>query len=66
MGAAALPCWLAGWLAEEYAPRFNLHPITLGREGIANQIFLGMREADADIDYVRAFVELAAAHQLDI
>jgi LysR family transcriptional regulator for metE and metH len=57
-GVAAMP----RWLAEEYAPRFNLHPLRLGREGIAKQIFLGQREADTEVDYMRAFVELAAAH----
>jgi hypothetical protein len=29
------------------------------REGISKQIFLGTREADASIDYLHAFVELA-------
>jgi LysR family transcriptional regulator for metE and metH len=55
-GVAALP----RWLAEEYAPRYNLRPLKLGAQGIAKQIFLGQREADSDIDYMRAFVELAA------
>lgn len=56
-GVAALP----RWLAEQYAPVFNLHPIRLGEAGIAKQIFLGLREADADIDYISGFIELAAA-----
>ena len=34
-------------------------PVRLGARGIAKQIFLGAREADTAIDYVRAFVELA-------
>ena len=34
-------------------------PVRLGRHGIAKQIFLGAREADFDIDYLQAFVELA-------
>ena len=34
-------------------------PVRLGARGIAKQIFLGAREADASIDYVRAFIELA-------
>lgn len=54
-GVAALP----GWLAAEYAEKVAISPVRLGRRGIAKQIFLGMREADADIDYLKAFVELA-------
>lgn len=56
-GVAALP----RWLVEEYAAKLNVHAIRLGQVGIAKQIFLGVREADAGIDYLRAFVELARA-----
>lgn len=56
-GVAALP----RWLAEEYALSFGLHPIRLGKNGIDKQIFLGLREADADIDYIQGFIDLAAA-----
>jgi LysR family transcriptional regulator, regulator for metE and metH len=59
-GVAALPRWL---VEEEYIPRFKLHPIKLGREGVAKQIYLGQRETDVEIEYMRAFVELAAMHQ---
>jgi LysR family transcriptional regulator for metE and metH len=58
-GVAALP----RWLVEEYATRFNVTPVRLGRDGIAKQIFLGLREADAGIDYMRAFIDLASAHR---
>jgi LysR family transcriptional regulator, regulator for metE and metH len=34
-------------------------PVRLGRKGIAKQIFLGAREADIEIDYLKAFIELA-------
>ncbi|MGV2290038.1 LysR family transcriptional regulator [Trinickia sp. YCB016] len=54
-GVAALP----RWLADEYADRMPVTSVKLGREGISKQIFLGTREADASIDYLRAFVELA-------
>lgn len=54
-GVAALP----GWLVAEYAGKVAISPIRLGRHGIAKQIFLGARETDADIDYLKAFVELA-------
>ena len=54
-GVAALP----RWLVEEYAAKMDVVPVRLGARGIAKQIFLGAREADTTIDYVRAFIELA-------
>jgi len=54
-GVAALP----RWLVEEYAQKMDVVAVRLGARGIAKQIFLGAREADIDIDYLRAFVELA-------
>lgn len=59
-GVAALP----RWLADEYADRMPVTSVKLGREGISKQIFLGTREADASIDYLRAFVELARSSNL--
>ena len=62
-GVAALP----RWLVDEYATRMDVVPVRLGPRGIAKQIFLGTREADTTIDYVRAFIELARqpAHAMD-
>lgn len=54
-GVAALP----RWLAQEYAEKMDVTPVRLGRKGIAKQIFLGVREADVEIDYLQGFVELA-------
>ena len=54
-GVAALP----RWLANEYADKLNVAAVRLGPRGIAKQIFLGARETDIDIDYLRAFIELA-------
>jgi LysR family transcriptional regulator for metE and metH len=54
-GVAALP----RWLVDEYSARMKVVPVRLGRHGIAKQIFLGAREADFDIDYLKAFVDLA-------
>lgn len=54
-GVAALP----GWLVTEYAEKAAITPVRLGLHGIAKQIFLGVRETDASIDYLKAFVELA-------
>ena len=54
-GVAALP----RWLAQEYAAKMEVVPVRLGQRGIAKQIYLGAREGDLDIDYVKAFVALA-------
>ncbi|MGP1717617.1 MAG: LysR family transcriptional regulator [Methylophilus sp.] len=52
---AALP----RWLVEEYQSRFDVTPVQLGKQGIAKQIYLGIRETDVQIDYVQAFIQLA-------
>ncbi|SHM23810.1 LysR family transcriptional regulator [Rhizobacter sp. OV335] len=54
-GVAALP----RWLVEEYARKMDVVAVRLGPRGIAKQIFLGAREADTDIDYLQAFIDLA-------
>lgn len=54
-GVTALP----RWLVEEQAAKFNVTPVKLGPKGMDKQIFLGFREADAKIDYLHAFIELA-------
>jgi len=54
-GVAALP----RWLAEEYAQRMEIAVIRLGEDGISKQIYLGAREADMEIDYLKAFVAVA-------
>lgn len=56
-GVAALP----RWLVREYASRMPVVPVKLGPKGIAKQIFLGAREADVGLDYLRAFIDLARA-----
>lgn len=58
-GVAALPRWLVA----EYADKLDIRPVRLGEAGVDKQIFLGMREADAGIEYLRAFVEQARAHR---
>ncbi len=58
-GVAALP----RWLVDEYAGKLEVTAVRLGPQGIDKQIFLGTRTADADIRYLRAFVELARAHR---
>lgn len=54
-GVAALP----GWLVAEYAGKMQIAQVRLGKQGIAKQIFLGVREADTEIDYLKAFITLA-------
>ena len=54
-GVAALP----RWLVQEYAQKMNVVAVRLRPRGIAKQIHLGARETDVDIDYLKAFVELA-------
>ena len=54
-GVAALP----GWLVAEFADKLAIRPVRLGKNGIAKQIFLGRREADVELDYLRDFVEVA-------
>ena len=54
-GVAALP----RWLVLEYAGTMNVVPVRLGKKGIAKHIFLGAREADVGIDYLRAFIAQA-------
>lgn len=54
-GVAALP----RWLVEGYTGKMEIVPLRLGQKGIAKQIFLGVRETDTNIDYLKAFFELA-------
>lgn len=54
-GVAALP----RWLVEEYASKLDVVPLRLGKQGIQKNIYLGIRETDMHIDYLRAFVDLA-------
>lgn len=58
-GVGALP----RWLVEEQASRFNVVPVQLGPNGISKQIHIGFRQADAEIDYLQAFVNLAGQYQ---
>ena len=58
-GVAALP----RWLVEEYSGPLGLVAVRLGQAGIFKQIYLGVREPDASIDYIAAFIELARRAQ---
>ncbi|MEG2964006.1 MAG: LysR family transcriptional regulator, partial [Janthinobacterium sp.] len=39
--------------------KMDVVPVRLGLHGIAKQIYLGARETDTAIDYVKAFIALA-------
>ncbi|HEX6766109.1 MAG TPA: LysR family transcriptional regulator [Polyangiaceae bacterium] len=54
-GVAALPRWLVA----EYKNDVRVSVVRLGRRGIPKQIFLGTRAADAQIEYVAAFIQMA-------
>ncbi|MGQ9658673.1 MAG: LysR family transcriptional regulator [Thermochromatium sp.] len=58
-GVAALP----RWLVENYAGRLDLETIRLGPQGLTKQLFMGIREREANIAYLRAFIELAREHR---
>jgi LysR family transcriptional regulator, regulator for metE and metH len=54
-GVAALP----RWLVQEYSSTLDIVALRLGPSGIFKQIFVGVREVDANIDYIAAFISLA-------
>jgi len=59
-GVAALP----RWLVEKYAHEIAIAPVRLGQHGIKKQIFLGAREADVNIDYLKGFFQTARSAPL--
>lgn len=56
-GVAALPRWLVA----EYEASLPVVAVTLGKAGIDKQIWLGVRDAEASLDYLAAFIAAAAA-----
>ena len=54
-GVAALP----RWLAEEYCERLPLAVLRLGKTGIRKHIYLGTRAEDDNVEYLRAFIDMA-------
>ncbi|SFN02270.1 LysR family transcriptional regulator [Variovorax sp. OV329] len=54
-GVAALP----RWLVQEYAQKMDVVPVRLGARGVAKQIYLGARDSDTGIDYLKAFIGMA-------
>lgn len=54
-GVTALP----KWLVTDYAPQLELRTLRLGPGGIQKHIYLGVREADDDTDYLQSFINMA-------
>jgi LysR family transcriptional regulator for metE and metH len=54
-GVAALP----RWLVEEFSKNYPVHALQLGAKGVHKQIFLGIRQSDLELDYIKAFIQLA-------
>ena len=59
-GVTALPAWLAA----EYQMQLPIRSVRLGATGLEKQIHLGIRKADADIDYIKGFVDTARVYQM--
>ena len=58
-GVTALP----RWLVEEQRTRFEVVPVKLGEQGVDKQIFVGFRDADSAIPYLKDFVALAHSYR---
>lgn len=56
-GVSALPAWLV----DQYTEQLPIKAVKLGEYGIYKQIFIGVREKDGDIDYLKSFVDMASA-----
>lgn len=56
-GVAALP----RWLVQEYSSQLDIVAVRLGTNAIFKQIFLGIRAADLEVDYITGFIDLARA-----
>jgi len=54
-GITALP----KWLAEEYQSKLDISMIRIGKQGIQKNIYLGYKENDAHIEYLKTFVDIA-------
>lgn len=50
---------LPDWLVDEYSTIQPVKSLRMGADGIHKQIFLGVREADSDVEYLRNFLEMA-------
>lgn len=54
-GVTALPRWLVA----QYAHKLAIAPVRLGRNGLLKHTYIGARQDDLAIDYLRAFIAAA-------
>ena len=54
-GVAALPRWLVA----DYSEKYSISAVKLGKNGVSKKIYLGVREADSEVEYINAFFQLA-------
>lgn len=52
-------CALPGWLVNEYAQSMPIQSLRFGEQGIAKQIFVGIRKDEQHIDYLNDFITQA-------
>lgn len=52
-------CALPGWLVDEYSKSMPIKSIRFGKQGIAKQIFIGIRRDERHIDYLSDFIAQA-------
>lgn len=52
-------CALPGWLVNEYAQSMPIQSLRFGAQGIAKQIFVGIRKDEQHIDYLNDFITQA-------
>ncbi|MCL2914119.1 LysR family transcriptional regulator [Shewanella corallii] len=54
-------CALPGWLVEEYSNSMAIKSLRFGEQGIAKQIFVGVRTGEQKIEYLNDFIAQACA-----
>lgn len=52
-------CALPGWLVDEFAKTMPIKSLRFGEQGIAKQIFIGIRKDEQQIDYLKDFIAQA-------
>jgi len=50
-------------LAQEYCEKLPITILPIGENGISKHIYLGIRENDAGIEYLKAFANFARNYQ---
>jgi len=55
-GVSALPAWLV----QQHSKTLPIKAIKLGKKGIDKKIYIGLREKDIEIEYIKSFIEIAS------